>query len=141
GHPDNLELLLIRVIDTTRQYSYIAPDAVHIFDFTQWRQDAETYLKRVAGELRELGYRVHITVGDGDVATTICQVAKAQDADLIAMTTHGRSGVQRWIMGSVAERVIRTAQQPVYLIRPGKDVVSSGAPQPLLIPLDGSLLA
>jgi nucleotide-binding universal stress UspA family protein len=141
GHPDAVDLLLIRVIDTTRQYSYIAPDAVHIFDFTQWRQEAENYLRRVAGELRVLGYRVHTTVADGDVATSICEVAKAQDVDLIAMTTHGRSGLQRWIMGSVAERLIRISQQPVYLIRPGKDVRASGALQRLLVPLDGSTLA
>jgi nucleotide-binding universal stress UspA family protein len=141
GNPDGLELLLIRVVDTTRQYGYIAPDAVHIFDFSQWRQEAETYLNRVAGELRKLGYRVHTTTADGDVATVICEVANAQDATLIAMTTHGRSGLQRWIMGSVADRVIRISQQPVYLVRPGKEVLASGAPQRLLIPLDGSALA
>jgi nucleotide-binding universal stress UspA family protein len=141
GKPDDVELLLVRVIETTRYYSYIAPDAVHIFDLTQWRQEAENYLKRVAGELRELGYRLYTTVVDGDVATSICEVASAQDADLIAMTTHGRSGLQRWIMGSVADRIIRTTQKPVYLVRPGKEVLSGGAPQRILVPLDGSALA
>lgn len=140
GSVDEIELLLIRVIETTRYYSYVAPDAVHIFDFTKWRQEAENYLKRVSGELRELGYRVYTTVVDGDVATSVCEVATAQDADMIAMTTHGRSGLQRWIMGSVADRVIRTAQKPVYLVRPGKEV-GSGVPHKIMVPLDGSALA
>ncbi len=139
GDTDEIELLLIRVIETTRYYSYVAPDAVHIFDFTKWRQEAENYLKRVSGELRELGYRVYTTVVDGDVATSICEVAGAQDADWIAMTTHGRSGLQRWIMGSVADRIIRSAQIPVYLVRPGKEF--GGAPRKIMVPLDGSELA
>lgn len=140
GSVDEIELLLIRVIETTRYYSYVAPDAVHIFDFTKWRVEAENYLKRVSGELRELGYRVYTTVVDGDVATSICEVAGAQDADMIAMTTHGRSGLQRWIMGSVADRIIRTSQKPVYLVRPGREI-GGKAPQKIMVPLDGSALA
>lgn len=141
GTPNSAELLLVRVIESSRYYSYVSPDAVHIFDFTQWRKEAEAYLKRVAGELRALGYKVNTLVTDGDVATTICEVASAQDAGLIAMTTHGRSGVQRWLMGSVADRIIRTTSLPIYLVRPGKEVLVSGPPQQILVPLDGSALA
>lgn len=141
GNPDEIELLLVRVLDASRYYATVAPDVVHVFDTGQWRMEAEAYLKRIAGELREQGYRVTVTVADGDVALAVCGVAEAQDADLIVMTTHGRSGLQRWIMGSVAERVIRTARRPVYLVRPGKEVPASGRPQRILVPLDGSELA
>jgi nucleotide-binding universal stress UspA family protein len=141
GTPDKLELVLVRILETSRYYSYVAPDAVHIFDFVQWRQEADAYLKRIAWELREQGYRVYTMTVEGDVAGAICDVSDAQDADLIAMTTHGRAGVERWIMGSVADRVIRSARLPVYLVRPGKEVLIGGAPQRVLVPLDGSRLA
>jgi nucleotide-binding universal stress UspA family protein len=141
GTPDKLELVLVRILETSRYYSYVAPDAVHIFDFVQWRQEADAYLKRIAWELREQGYRVYTMTVEGDVATAICEVADTQDAGMIAMTTHGRSGLERWIMGSVADRVIRSARLPVYLVRPGKEVLVGGAPQRVMVPLDGSRLA
>lgn len=74
-------------------------------------------------------------VVDGDPAEAILQTAAARQADLIVMSTHGYSGVTRWIMGSVTERVLAHAPCPVLVIR-------SDAPlKKMLIPLDGSELA
>jgi nucleotide-binding universal stress UspA family protein len=141
GRPDQMELLLIRVLESQRYYAYVAPDAVHMLDTGGWRSEAELYLKRKANELREQGYRVSTFATEGDVALSLCSVADAQDADLIAMTTHGRSGLQRWLMGSVADRVVRHAALPVYLVRPGHETSDVGKLKRVLVPLDGSELA
>lgn len=73
----------------------------------------------------------------GDAADAILQVALEVEIDLIAMTTHARKGLAQWLLGGVAETVVRRAQLPVLLIRPGLP-----APNPvlrrILVPLDGS---
>lgn len=72
---------------------------------------------------------------DGDVAGAIVEAAHAAPTDLIVMSTHGYSGVTRWVLGSVAERVLHHAPCPVCVVR------AADLPRRLLIPLDGSALA
>jgi nucleotide-binding universal stress UspA family protein len=136
------EFILLSVVEPT---SYvISPRTMTVmeaFDTTHLRQNAEVYLRQVKGELREMGLRVHEHVIEGDVASAICDVADTQDADLIAMTTHGRSGMGRWAFGSIADRVIRTASQPIFLVRGTAEVPSTDAIRRILVPLDGSELA
>src|SRR5271167_863201 len=62
--------------------------------------------------------KVHVAVETGNVAEIILTVAAREQADLIAMSTHGRSGVSRWLLGSVAQKVVHAASTPVLLIRP-----------------------
>ena len=58
-----------------------------------------------------------------DAAAEIVDYAEANDVDLIAMTTHGRSGVSRWVLGSVASRVLRGTSKPILLVRcPGAPI-------------------
>jgi nucleotide-binding universal stress UspA family protein len=52
------------------------------------------------------------------VADAILNYAEANGVDLIAMSTHGRSGIGRWLLGSVADRVVHGSQVPVLLVRP-----------------------
>ncbi len=74
---------------------------------------------QLAGEpLRAAGFAVTVAVRFGDPAEEIVALTKAQPVDLVAMTTHGRTGVRRVLMGSVAEEVMRSAQVPVLLLRP-----------------------
>ncbi len=82
-------------------------------------QEPAAYLERVAGELREQGLKVTTEVCTGPVAETILEYAEGVHADLVAMSTHGRSGLARWFIGSVADKVVRAAKLPVLLARPG----------------------
>ncbi len=77
----------------------------------------EGYLSRVADRLRSKGLIVHTEVKFGDPAEEIVDYAKDNAVDLIAMCTHGRGGISRWVYGSVADRVLRAAATPVLLIR------------------------
>jgi len=100
-----------------------------------------SYLRRKRAELRALGYTVTNQVVKGDTADSIVDIADEAEADCIAMTTHGRSGVVRMMLGSVAQRVVRRARRPVFLVRTTMPVVSETLLQRILVPLDGSALA
>ncbi len=79
--------------------------------------EARLYLERIAHAFLAQGVVAHSTVREGDVAREIVACAEEEGFDLIAMATHGRSGIDRFIMGSVAERVLRGTLKPVLLIR------------------------
>ena len=82
-----------------------------------------------------------VRVVRGDAADCILRVAADEKADLIAISTHGRSGLSRWLFGSVATKVLEGAETPVLFLRP-KEGEDKGAPGPvvhkILVPLDGS---
>lgn len=85
-------------------------------------EKARQYLEKVADDLRTEGVEVREiqvrgVVREGDAASEICDYAQESHADIIVMSTHGRSGIQRWVYGSVADRVLRAAKVPVLLIR------------------------
>lgn len=75
-------------------------------------------LEPTVQELRSAGYAVTVQAHLGNAAEAILATADAGSIDLIAMTTHGRSGISRLIFGSVAEDVLRHATVPVLLLRP-----------------------
>ena len=80
--------------------------------------EAEGYLADVAGRLRAAGYdAVETSVYYGTPATSIIDAAKWRHADLIVMTSHGRSGLGRLMLGSVAESVLRGTTTPILLLR------------------------
>jgi nucleotide-binding universal stress UspA family protein len=78
---------------------------------------AESYLERLAERLRADGVRVFTTTRMGAVANVIIEYAEANQIDLIAMCTHGRTGLARWALGSVADRVLRARCLPLLLVR------------------------
>jgi nucleotide-binding universal stress UspA family protein len=88
----------------------------------QVRQKAESYLADVAANLRLSGLGVQTVVIEGkpgqQAADVILDYAVNNDADLIIMSTHGRSGISRWAFGSVSEKVVRHSTVPVLTVTP-----------------------
>jgi nucleotide-binding universal stress UspA family protein len=80
--------------------------------------EARGYLDSVARDLQGTGRSVSCAVGSGGVADVILDWAGRTRADLIAMSTHGRSGMARWLIGSVTDKVILGAKIPVLVVRP-----------------------
>lgn len=78
----------------------------------------KTYMVDAEAKLKGEGFKVSAIVREGSVADTILDVAGEIGADVIAMSTHGRTGPARWLIGSVADRVVRNSKIPVMLIRP-----------------------
>lgn len=79
----------------------------------------EPELRAVYDLARQEAVEARPLLRTGDPATKILEAAAEEKADLIVMTTHGRSGVGRWVLGSVAEKVLRQADRPVLIIRVG----------------------
>lgn len=91
-------------------------------------KDAEEYLESVAARLAEQGVKgVKTSVWYGPPAPAIVEAARVGKADLIVMSSHGRSGLGRLILGSVAESVLRGTRTPILLLRPAAAPVEAPA--------------
>jgi nucleotide-binding universal stress UspA family protein len=83
-------------------------------------QEARTYLDTARHHLMPATEGVETVVWSGPAAATIIKAAQSHGADMIVMTTHGRSGREREMFGSVADAVLRGAPVPVLVLRPGR---------------------
>lgn len=113
------EIVLLRVPDAPRyEYLMTAPGLAAGVREQAGNEERE-YLAAMSLELRGLGLKVRTQMGfDDSVSSMILSTAKELGVDLIAMSTHGRSGLARLVMGSVADDVLRQAELPVLLVRP-----------------------
>jgi len=84
------------------------------------------YLRDIAGRLRPEVRKVRWHVEEGDPIDAILSFAHNQDVDVIVMCTHGRSGLLRVVMGSVAEKVALTTHRPVMLVKPDRSTAHVG---------------
>ncbi len=80
-------------------------------------QEAHTYLASLEGNLNKLGIKTRSLVENGPVVSTVIDVAEREQVDLIAMASHGRSGIARVFYGSVAAGILQKADRPLLLIR------------------------
>lgn len=141
--PQYAELILVHSVEP-QEYAFLSgveQPELYARLLNSIEQQTSTYLTNVREQLQSAGYAVTIHIAKGDAAQFIVDVAVQEQADLIAMTTHGRTGFARWALGSVADRVIRTAHQPVYLVRSNVPPSPNASLQQILVPLDGSRLA
>lgn len=81
------------------------------------KAEAMVYLEKVQRDLKGQGITAHTASLEGDVASEVIAYAEREGFDLVAMATHGRSGIDRFVMGSIAEKVVRSTTKPVLLIR------------------------
>ncbi len=83
----------------------------------QNKKEARDYLDRLVGRIKYDGVKVKAELVTGRAAEAIASYATKNQVDLIIIATHGRSGVSRWVWGSVADRVLRSACVPVLMVR------------------------
>src|SRR4029450_10556067 len=125
--PLDLQVVLLRVLVPVPPMAVEGTRQVVIEDFAKHRAEAAEYLAAMASELRAKGVRVTKGVRRGEPVAEILAGAREAEADLIAMTTHGRSGLGRLLFGSVAEAVLRQAEIPVFLMRQTQAQVAARA--------------
>ncbi len=120
-------LSVAQVVDLAAASAMVYPMAVYpgeAFDEAGERQrvedDLRNYLHGVEKDLVQAGVEVSSEVRFGNPPNEIISYAHDIQADLIAMCTHGRSGIARWTYGSVADRVLRVAECPILLVRAKK---------------------
>ncbi|RME99629.1 MAG: universal stress protein [Chloroflexi bacterium] len=117
---NNAQLTLLHVIPPIQ--SVLAAETGHpIFIDQQWdshKSLAMRYLGKICARWEcPPDVTINRVVEMGQPADTIIEYAQEHGADIIVMATHGRSGVQRWVYGSVADKVLRAANMPVLLVR------------------------
>lgn len=114
-------VVLLQAVPTAASFaSSGASPAPEVIDFVaaaeRVHDEADDYLSTTAEMLAAQGIRTTHAVADGSAAEEILRAAQQEGADLIAMTTHGRGGLERLILGSVADQVLRKAPLPLFLL-------------------------
>lgn len=102
------EVILLEVLSEAG----VLPTTAH-----QEYNEAKQYLDAIVQKLESQGVKASATIRYGKPAEEIVDYARSNDVDLIAMSTHGRSGVSRWVFGSVAEKVLRGTSLSILLCR------------------------
>jgi nucleotide-binding universal stress UspA family protein len=80
-------------------------------------KEAEEYLRKIEGQLKAKGLDADSHVRYGDEVEEILDHATKEEVDLIAMSTHGRTGIKRWLLGSAAEKIVENSPRPVFVAR------------------------
>ena len=111
-------IILLRVTPILQSATVASspPDDPKLVHRTE-EQAARAYLGEVENRLREHGCPVEVRLPEGNAAEEILSHAASSGVGLIAMATHGRSGLQRVLLGSVADEVVKKASCPVLLVR------------------------
>jgi nucleotide-binding universal stress UspA family protein len=147
AHAGGGSVVLVEIANRHIEYGpYRDPDTASLIAIDRDYDDAVTYLTSLATGTDLAGVPVETYVLAGSVAETILDEARIQYADAIVLTSHGRTGFVRWVLGSVAQKVVRRAPMPVLLLHDAGPTLASSAFEGIgrlraLVPLDGSLLS
>jgi nucleotide-binding universal stress UspA family protein len=148
AHASSGTIVLLRVVNLTNQFaSYVAFERITtqaVID-TQL-EEAKNYLDNLTHSKDLINVHSETEVILGQPAINILSVVDARHIDLIVMCSHGYTGMTRWVLGSVAEKVAHHSPAPVLLLREGKPLFAGLHPNGegtlrVLIPLDGSVRA
>jgi nucleotide-binding universal stress UspA family protein len=138
-----LPVELLAVIDLSEMAAHVAAGKARYLDsmIEAAVRSSEGYLQRIARTFT--GADVKCTIEKGRPHEIIVERAAADKGTLVSMATHGRSGVNRWLLGSVSEKVLRTTTSPLLLVRAGDDLKPDRQEilKSVIVPLDGSELA
>ena len=119
-----IELILLQVISSLTHYVIAGEASVQVpytdREMAQIKRKAKEYLEKTGEVLRSKGVTVKTRVATGRAAEEIIKAADELKADLIAMSTHGRSGLGRLTFGSITDKVLRSSNVPVLVVRAPK---------------------
>jgi nucleotide-binding universal stress UspA family protein len=117
---ESQEVILIRVLEplelpTRGGLAFSEEDLERMEE--ERKSEAADYVRRWAERLQEEGLAARWELIQGKAAEAISEYAEKKEVDLIAIATHGRSGISRWYWGSVADRILRSACMPILMVR------------------------
>ena len=137
-----LPVELLAVVDIVEIATHISADRARYLDtmIEDSVRNSEQYLRGIA---RTFPSGTKCTVEKGKAEQIIIETAAADKGTLVTMATHGRSGMNRWLLGSVAEKVLRGGTNPMLLVRATEEGKTDGGAtlKSIVVPLDGSELA
>ncbi len=114
------ELVLLRVVEPFDRGTGLSL-AAHERLNEQAAIWAREYLEPIAADVQQQGIRVQVVIVEGRPHVQIAEFAEGNQVDLIVISARGKSGLSRWLMGSVADRIVRGATVPVLLVRALKE--------------------
>ncbi len=122
-----VDVVLLRVCESPVTPAYYTPELTGVplnwgrymeQDMARSKQAADKYLAGIEKQLRDAGLNVRSEVLIGKAADEITDYVNRNPFNLIVMATHGRSGLSRWVYGSVAENILLGVSSPIFLVRP-----------------------
>jgi nucleotide-binding universal stress UspA family protein len=137
-----LPIELLAVVDIAEMATHISAERARYLStmVEDSVRSSDQYLKGIAGTFPS---GTKCTVEKGKAEQVIIETAAADKGTLVTMATHGRSGINRWLLGSVAEKVLRGGTNPMLLVRATEEGKTEGTAtlKSIVVPLDGSELA
>jgi nucleotide-binding universal stress UspA family protein len=121
AHQFGSRVVFLQVVESV--FIYPGPHGTHgsvdlgILQLEELEEEAKAYLASLEGEFRAKGIEAKTLISGGPVVPTIIDVAEREGADLIAMASHGRTGLARVFYGSVAAGVLQQVDRPLLIIR------------------------
>ena len=134
GQAFNAQTMLLHVLDKDR-----AAASPQLFDLLNWqinKTEANLYLERIGDQLQKSGLQTKSIVLEGLAAESITEFAHSQDMKLVILSSHGHSGLRKWMISSVTHKIILSAPTSVLIIRAPQLVERPYGR--ILVPLDGS---
>ena len=113
-------VVFVRVVEPPeRFYHGDVPISPEIYKETESarKSKAKDYLDQIKNRLKYEGAELQSEVLIGRVADSLADYTEKNDIDLILIATHGRSGVSRWVRGSIADKILRSSSVPVLMVR------------------------
>ena len=135
-----IELVEAFEVPASRMHDLVSPVVLSRM-LAEQRRRSQQYLSEMRERLQAAGHQVTATTLPGIPEQVVRDRAGADPDALVVMSTHGRSGVARWALGSVADRVTHTVSNPVLIVRAAAPKTSPPEIATVLVPLDGSDLA
>ena len=117
AYSEKAELVLINVVANPAFEFAFSDPSIAAQTIAEEEELGSKYMGEVEERLKSEGYKVTSLIKGGSAANAILKTAEEIGADIIAMSTHGRTGPAHWIIGSVAEKVVHHSKIPVMLIR------------------------
>lgn len=138
AHIEAPRVTLLRVLDPSSQ---ARPGVVDPFDWQIQKAEARTYLQQIAGRMEAAGFTPEIVLLEGNAAESVIEYAQTSQADLIALSSHGRSGISSWNISSVVQKIIQRARRSILLVRAYQAApyaAQEARYRRILLPVDGS---
>ena len=116
---DTSDVILMRVVEPEKPYQgeYAIGTEMMVKRESEMKSVAKDYLDEITNRLKHVGASLHAEVILGRVTEMLTDYAMNNDVDLIIIATHGYSGITRWVRGSVADKILRSANVPVLMVR------------------------
>jgi nucleotide-binding universal stress UspA family protein len=117
AHSEGAEIILLNVVANPAVEFAFADPSIAAQTIAEEEMLGKKYMKEIEARLKSEGFNVSSIITEGSAANAILKASEEMGVDAIAMSTHGRTGPAHWLIGSVAEKVVRHSKIPVVLIR------------------------